>query len=208
MRAAVAATLVALVLGGCNALPDKPVRADLYDFGPPPASAAPGASPTAHALVLPEIEASRAFDGLSILYRLGYADAHQLRQYAMARWTAPPTQLVRQRLRETLARDQLVLDSEESAGLARTGGPRPRVLRIQLEEFTHYFETEKQSRAMVRLRCTLLEPTPAGERAVAQRVFSLQSPAPSADAAGGVRALTAAVDAAALEVARWLQQQR
>jgi cholesterol transport system auxiliary component len=207
MRAALAALLLA-GLAGCSALPDKPVRASLYDFGPPPAGAPQGASPTATALVLPEIEASRAFDGLSILYRLGYADAHQLRPYALARWTAPPTQLVRQRLRETLARDQVVLDSEESAGLARTGGPRPRVLRVQLEEFTHFFETEKDSRAMVRLRCTLLEPTPAGERAVGQRVISMQAAAPSADAAGGVRALTAAVDSAALELARWLQQQR
>ena len=41
---------------------------------------------------------------------------------------------------------------------------------------------------------------------MAQRAFQVQRPAPTADAAGGVRALTAAVDAAALDIARWLQQ--
>jgi cholesterol transport system auxiliary component len=34
----------------------------------------------------------------------------------------------------------------------------------------------------------------------------VQRPAPSADATGGVRALTAATDAAAQEIALWLQQ--
>ena len=59
---------------------------------------------------------------------------------------------------------------------------------------------------MLRLRCTLLENGAGGERQVAQRSFLVQRPSPSADAAGGVRALTAATDAAALEIAGWLQQ--
>jgi cholesterol transport system auxiliary component len=59
---------------------------------------------------------------------------------------------------------------------------------------------------VLRLRCTLLESGTNGERAVAQRSFHVQRPAPSADAAGGVRALTAATDAAAADIARWLQQ--
>jgi len=41
---------------------------------------------------------------------------------------------------------------------------------------------------------------------VAQRRFSVQRPATSADAPGGVRALVAATDAAAQEIAAWLQQ--
>jgi cholesterol transport system auxiliary component len=49
-------------------------------------------------------------------------------------------------------------------------------------------------------------PTPAGEKLLAQRLFALQRPAPSADAAGGVRALTAAADAAVQELGQWLQQ--
>ncbi|MDB5871640.1 MAG: hypothetical protein JWQ07_1082, partial [Ramlibacter sp.] len=78
-------------LAGCSALPDKPVRATLYDFGPNvPAAAAPVAAPALAALVLADIEATGALDGSAILYRLGYADEHQLRPYANARWSAPP----------------------------------------------------------------------------------------------------------------------
>jgi cholesterol transport system auxiliary component len=59
---------------------------------------------------------------------------------------------------------------------------------------------------VLRLRCTLLENTAAGERFVAQRSFDIERPAPSADAAGGVRALSAAADAAARDIASWLDQ--
>ena len=46
--------------------------------------------------------------------------------------------------------------------------------------------------AVVRLRATLMANTPAGELLVAQRVVVRRQAAPSADASGGVRALTAA----------------
>ena len=116
--------------------------------GPPcttsgPACTLPPASAQAlPPLVLADIEASGALDGSSVLYRLGYADANQLRPYAQARWSAPPPQLVRQRLREQLARERPVLDLGESAALARGSGAMPRVLRIELEEFSHFFESQ------------------------------------------------------------------
>ena len=68
------------------------------------------------------------------------------------------------------------------------------------------FEAPGQSQGVLRLRCTLLEGRAGGERPLAQRSFLVQRPSPSADAAGGVRALTAATDAAAREIAGWLQQ--
>ncbi|MDZ4074428.1 MAG: hypothetical protein U1E04_06730 [Hylemonella sp.] len=43
---------------------------------------------------------------------------------------------------------------------------------------------------------------------MAQRELQLQQPAASADAAGGVRALGAATDAAVTELVQWLQIQR
>lgn len=196
----------AALAAGCGNLPDKPVRATQYDFGPAVAPAAAPAASTLPPLVLPEIEASRSFDGAAIHYRLGYADAHQLRAYAQARWSAPAVQLVRQRLREHLGRERVVLDSEEAAGLRAGVDARPRVLRLHLEEFTHFFETSALSHGALRLRCTLLEQGPAGERPVGQRVISTRAAAPSPDAPGGVRALAAATDAAAQELARWLQQ--
>ena len=208
-RIALLATLaLAAALGGCSAIPDKPVRATLYDFGPGPAAGAPSAPSVLPALVVADVEVSSALDGTAVLYRLGYADDHQLRPYAQARWSAPPPQLIRQRLRQRLGRDRAVLDLGESASLARNGGTAPRVLRLGLEEFSQLFESEGRSWGLLRLRATLLQNTPAGEQLLDQRTFVVRTPAPTADAPGGVRALAAATDAAAEEIAQWLQAVR
>lgn len=204
MRAAFA-SLVLAALAACSALPDKPVRQTMYDFGPIPAGEAPPAA-TRAPLLLPEVEVTGILESPSLLYRLAYEDAHQLRAYAFARWSAPPAQLVRQRLQDVLGRERAVLDNAAAAALARRGGTPPPVLRVQLEEFSHVFDSPSESRGVLRLRCTLLENTAGGERLVAQRSFLLQRPSPSADPAGGVRALTAAADAAAQEIGAWLRQ--
>jgi cholesterol transport system auxiliary component len=197
--------MLGVILAGC-AVPDKPSRATLYDFGPGLTMASEAKQASSPAVVLAEIEVSGALDGSAMLYRLGYADAHQLRPYAHARWSAPPPQLVGQRLRQQLGRDRMVLDLGESAALARTGSAAPRVLRIHLEEFSHFFESQVKSWGLLRLRATLMDNTPAGEKMVAQRSFVIRKPAASPDAAGGAQALAAATDAAASEIAQWLAQ--
>jgi cholesterol transport system auxiliary component len=202
----VACMLLALWLTGC-ATPDRPTRAALYDLGAGAAVPQPAAQNSALApIALPDVDASGSLEGTAMLYRLGYADANELRPYAHARWSAPPALLVRQRLRQQLGRDRAVLDFAESAAMVRTGGVAPRILRIDLEEFSQSFESQSQSSGLVRLRATLLDNTAAGEKLVAQRSFVVQRPAPTADAGGGVRALAAATDAAAEEVAQWLAQ--
>lgn len=205
MRYFASLILVAL-LAGCAGIVDKPVRPTLYDFGPGQTTA-PAASPSTRApLVLADVDAAGALDGSSVLYRLAYADDHQLRPYAQARWSAPPPQLVRQRLREQIGRDRIVLNPGEGAALARSGGLLPRSLRIELEEFSHLFTSTTESVGLVRLRATLLENTAGGEKLLSQRNVVVQRPAPTADAPGGVRALTAATDAAAAELVQWLAQ--
>jgi cholesterol transport system auxiliary component len=203
----IAVLAAAFLLAGCGVTPDKPARATLYDFGPGAAAAEPAAATPLAPLVLADVESSSAFDGPAVLYRLGYADAHELRQYAHARWSAPPPQLIRQRLREQLARDRAVLDTTETTALARTGGAMPRILRVQLEEFTQWFDTPARSSGLLRLRVSLMDNTAAGERLLGQRSVVVRQTAPTPDAPGGVRALTAAADAAAAEIAQWLQQQ-
>jgi cholesterol transport system auxiliary component len=199
---ALAASLV-----GC-ATPDKPVRATLYDFGPGPSAPAAAQPMSQQPVVLADIEASGALDGAAFLYRLAYANETQLHPYAQARWSAPPPQLIRQRLRQQLGVERAVLDLSESAAMARSGGLMPRVLRIDLEEFSHLFESQTQSVGLLRLRVTLLENTPAGERLIAQRSFVARQPAPTADAPGGAKALAASCDAVAEELRQWLAQQR
>lgn len=229
------------VLAGCSALPDKPTRATVYDFGPgavatqPANRAAP--SPMLAPLALDEVQSSAALDSTALLYRLAYADAQALRPYAQARWSMTPAQLLRQRLREHLGQRRAVLNvGEGSASLARgagsvaaatavtaaaagsTGatGSSPAtasatplmLLRVELEEFSQLFESPSASTGLLRLRATAVQPSPQGEKLLGQRSFVVQRTAPSADAAGGVRALTAATDAAVLEVDQWLQQLR
>ncbi len=201
------ALVAALLIAGC-ATPDKPVRATLYDFGPGATSPVATAVPARPTLMLADVETSGALDGSALLYRLGYDDANQLRPYAHARWSAPAPQLVRQRLREQLAKGGPVLDLAEGGSLARAGGLMPRILRIDLEEFSQYFETPAQSWGLLRLRATLLDNTSAGERLVGQRSIVMRSPAPTPDAPGGVRALTAATDSAAEEIAQWVARQQ
>ena len=82
----------------------------------------------------------------------------------------------------------------------------PWLLRIELEEFSQLFESATASTGLLRLRGTVVQATPLGEKLIGQRAVIVQRPAPSADAAGGVRALTAATDAAVLELDQWLQQ--
>ena len=198
-------SLCALALAGCSALPSKPTRPTMYDFGPEPVQAA-ATAPNRPALVLPDVEVNGSLESTALLYRLGYEDPNQLRPYAFARWSAPPGELLRQRLRDVLGRDRPVLDSAAGAALSRRGGTPPPVLRVELEEFSQLFDSPTASHGVLRLRCTLLENTGGGERLVAQRSFAVQRPAPSADAPGGVRALAAATDAAAQDIAAWLQQ--
>ena len=61
------------------------------------------------------------------------------------------------------------------------------------------------SAGLVRLRVSVADSTTAGEKLVAQRVFTVQRPAPTADAVGGTRALAEAARQASAEVERWLE---
>ena len=186
-----------MTLAGC-ALTEKKVRADVYDFGPTSLAMAPApaAAPSLPPLALGDVQANQALDSLAILYRLGYADAQQLRPYAHARWSAPPAQLVRQRLREILSQRRAVVNPRESTV--------PLVLRVELEEFSQQFGSPTQSDGVIRLNVTLSKITATGELPIAQRSVRVQRPAPSEDAAGGVKALAVATEAAAHEIAQWL----
>ncbi len=207
----VASTAVLTLMLTACALPSAPPRATVYDFGP----GALITQPTSRMAPLPplalaEVEASAALDSTAVLYRLAYTDALVLRPYAQARWSMAPAQLVRQRVREHLSLRRAVLNPGESAsaGASPTSPTSPTALRLELEEFSQLFESTTASTGLIRLRATVLQAGGTGEKLVGQKTFIVQSPAPSADAAGGVRALTAATDAAVLELDQWLQQLR
>ena len=200
--------LLIFTLSGC-ALPNKPVRATLYDFGPGPLSTpASTRQATLPALAIDEITTSGgSLENQAVLYRLGYADAQQLRPYSKARWSMPAAQLVRQRLLSRMGERRAVFNAGSSVALNRIqGNALPLRLRLELEEFSHLFSAPDASVGLIRLRATLVDITPAGEKLLGQRSIVVQRPASSADAPGGVRALTAATDAAIEELDQWLQQ--
>ena len=213
-RAAPAFCLGLALLAGCGALPDKPSRTTLYDFGPGAlATSTVGSNATANAalppITLADLDTSATrLESAALHYRLGYADPHELRPYSGSRWTVPPTQLVRQRLRDALAERRTVLGTLEAANIARAEGRTTDVLRISLEEFSQYFESAGSSVGLVRVRATLVRGSPTGERVLGQRLVTVQRPAPTADAAGGVKALVAASDAAVAEITAWVDQAR
>lgn len=204
--------LSAMLLTGCAALPVAPTRPMLYDFGPASATQAEtGRRAPLPALVLADVEAPGLPDGSSaVLYRLAYADTRQLHPYSHARWSQPPAQLLQQQLREQIGRRRVVLktddDAAQSRGATRSHQQSPLLLRVELEEFSHLFSSPTQSVGVVRLRATVVERTPAGESLRGQRVFIMQKPARSANAAGGVAALVEASMQLANELAEWVEQ--
>lgn len=190
------------MLAGCGAL-QAPPRPLVYDFGPG-AVAPTSDTRTANLppLALASVQAASALDGTAVLYRLAYSDTQQLRPYAMARWSMPPAELLRQRLREQLGQRRAVLNPLD--GVASTSPTLS--LRVELDEFSQLFDAPDKSTGLVRLRATLAHMDAAGEKLLAQRSFVVQRPSASADAAGGVKALTAAADAAIAELETWVQQ--
>ena len=218
--------MTAIFAAGCSALPEPPPRPVLYDFGPGavPASAAQPA-PALPAIALADVAGAGSADtSTAVLYRLAYADARQRLPYQMARWSLPPAQLVEQDLRAQLGQRRAVLRTEDGLAAARSansdgsassdgvaalnglGGSQPDVLRVRLEEFSQVFSSAQDSVGLIRLRATLTEPTAAGEKLHGQRLFVVQQPARSADAAGGTRALAEASTQVAQELAQWLEQ--
>jgi cholesterol transport system auxiliary component len=166
-----------------------------FDFGPAPIQQQQTASAGALGpVVLTDVTGSSALDNERMMYRLSYADALQARAYANSRWTATPLQLLNSRLRTRLAQAGAQVLSETDA---TTGIP---LLRVDVDEFVHDFTSPAESNGRLTVRASVFR----GHALVAQRSFSRTTPAPSADAAGGARALAGSTDAIAADLAAWL----
>jgi cholesterol transport system auxiliary component len=191
---------IVLCIAALSACGSPAQRVAVYDFGPgatvPQASDRMAPLP---ALLLMDVEAASALDGTAVLYRLGYADAQQLRPYAQARWSMPPAQLLRQRLRELLGQRRSVLSPVDAVA------PGTMALRLELEEFSQLFDSTQSSAGLVRVRATVSR-FGSPPKPLAQTSFVVQRPSTSADAKGGVQALAQASDVLVLQVDQWLQQ--
>lgn len=183
-----------VLLAGCAAGNATP--ATLYDLGPLQTRSEP-APPALPAISIAEIQMPAWLDSTQFFFRLNYANSQQPRPYAHARWTMTPAQLLLQRLKAHIS---------QAGGIALAashGATDAPVLRIEADDFTQSFATPGQSAAQVALRASVFK----GRTLVAHKNFLRQAPAPSADAAGGARALAAASDAAIADMIDWLGTQ-
>lgn len=161
----------------------------IYDFGLFPARTAEKL-PRAEPMAL-EVRAPLWFDSMGIEYRLAYADKARLREYTQARWVGPPAQLIQQRLVQQL-------------GFVPHGQSRARcVLRVDLTEFSQVFDTPDISRAVLQGRLQWLDKSRAR---IAEREINLTSESSSADASGGVAALSDTVEQLTTTVMDWEAQ--
>ena len=192
-RNALLALAAAALLAGC-ASSKGPTGNTLYDFGPaanPPATTSNASVP---AVVITDVTGNAAFDSERMFYRLNYADPLQARSYAHSRWNSTPLQLLTQRFKSRVAQAGVKVLSTTDAS---NGVP---LLRIDLDDFTHSFDSTASSYGQVVVRASLFQ----GHTLVDQRTFRQKVRAPSADAPGGARALAQATDAVATDMIAWL----
>jgi cholesterol transport system auxiliary component len=193
--AAMLALVCVTILAACGSTPTAMPNAR-YDLGAPPAAnAAASAAPTPPVKVL-AVGAPRNLETDSFWYRLSYVDAQRTGSYSDSHWTMPPAQLLTQRLREALAARGPILSGADPVRAVP-------LLEVELTSFEQVFDAPGQSHGAVSVRATL---TQQG-RVVSQRSFVANTPAPSADASGGARALAAASDDVIAQLSAWLAAQ-
>jgi len=192
IRTRIAVASMAILLGACAS--KGPTTAQ-YDFGPLPAAAAPAAAPASPiAIIIADVGGPASLDSERMYYRLLYADARQSRPYAYNQWTSTPLQLLTQRMKARIAQAGVKVLSTTDAAASTN------LLRMEVEDFTQNFDSAASSSGTVRLRASVFR----SHKLVDQKTFSRSAPAPSADAAGGARALADASDAVAADVLAWL----
>ncbi len=173
-----------VLLAGCSAGPTSRDTPAAYDFGPQREQAG-GAKTIRGSVLLPGVTAPAWLDTTGVVYRLAYQDVARPQVYAGSRWATAPAALLTQRLRSRLA-----AASEGGVIGAGSGARADYTLQIELEEFSQVFDAAASSRGVVVARASLV--SNAKRVLVAQRSFAIERAAASADAEGGVRALTAA----------------
>lgn len=196
--------LAILLLAGC-ATPRAQTPTAIYDFGlerPFIASSVANTSssqPRLSASLLVAATSPAWLDNPAIQYRLVYHDPARSYTYASSRWAAAPATLLTQRVKGRIAGV-----SNDGVVSASDGVRADYMLRLELEEFTQIFDTPHQSHALIRLRASLIERSTRS--LLAQRSFSTEQAAPTANAAGAVLALTEASDKLIENLINWLAE--
>jgi len=180
-----------LALAGCAST--RGPAASLYDFGGLP-DPAPQATLKLPPVIVPDVTGPAWLDTQTMVYRLNDSDPLQARPYANSRWSSTPLQLLTQRVKARLAQAGVRVLSTTDAGAGVL------LLRIEADDFSHAFDRNMRNAGTVVLRASLFD----GHRFLDQKTFVRSTPSASADAGGGVRALTTSTDAVAADIIAWL----
>ncbi|HEU4850592.1 MAG TPA: ABC-type transport auxiliary lipoprotein family protein [Telluria sp.] len=195
MKRTLAIIAIVSLLSGCSAIGGngKGARNVQYDFGPLPATA-PAMAAQLPPLVVPDVTGPPSLDHERMLYRLNYADPLQARYYAQNHWASTPLQLITQRIKARIAQSgaKVLSTTDASNGVY--------LLRVDVDDFAHTFDSQTQSAGLLRLRASIFD----GSRFVDQKTFVHSAPAASANAAGGAHALAAATDAVTADIVAWI----
>ena len=181
--------LFLLLLAGCTGGARNAAMPAVYDFGPLAASTTPLAQGPASSMAL-EVNVPRWLEGPSIDYRLLYDDPLKRRQYADSRWAGTPASLLAQQLRHFLGA------AGSNGGLAVDC-----LLRVEVHEFSHVFDTPQQSRGVLQARTSVID---GQRRLLADHIINIDRLAFSPDARGGVRAMVATGEELARQLVAWL----
>lgn len=178
--------LFSLLLSGCMTPsyrngPQPQAQFDLGPVNPPPAEARPWRL---------RVQARGGLEDTAMRYRLAYADAARVMEYAQSRWMNPPAEILQRRLEGRLY---------SNPGQARDYCQ----LQLELSRFEQVFDTASASQGVLTVRVQLLHPR-AGQ--VDERLFNAAVEAASGDAQGGVAALAQAADVLAERLISWRQQ--
>jgi cholesterol transport system auxiliary component len=191
--------LLLLILTACRFPGSHDTARTAYDFGPPPAH---GSQPTPvrvpAGLVVTDFAAPRWMDNAAMYYRLAYRDETNPLAYTHSQWVMPPAALLTQRFR------WLLEEGREGAGVISGPAGDAGQLSVEVEAFQQIFDRPDQSRGVLRVRATLRLPA---RNTTIQRTFDIEKPAPTADAAGGVKALILCATELSDGMADWITDQ-
>lgn len=192
-----------LLLSGCTIFPKPDTTIATYNFIADTSSKTSVSdqqiTKNGKKILVSHVSAPLWLDTKAIHYRLAYHNALQTYAYAHSRWSAPPAFLLTQHIKQKIAADTHYLVIKDS-GMAIPDNE----LHVELEEFSHIFDTLVDSHVVIRFRASLVSNT---HRLHTQKTFTAKQAAQSADAAGAVKAFSIASNQLISELIYWLNEE-
>ena len=153
-----ASVLGILFLTGCTVIPKPDTTVTTYNFivdtSVKTSQSDQQIIKNGKKILVNHVSAPLWLDTKAIHYRLDYHNASQTYTYANSRWISPPPFLLTQQIKQKIATDtnHLVI---KNSGMAITENE----LHIELEEFSHIFDTLTDSHVVIRFRASLVNNT-------------------------------------------------